>query len=107
MTAHDRGIARREQVLRVIREATTALGVSEIAGQVAAHPNTIRFHLDVLIDDGVVEQAVEPSAGPGRPRVLYRARPVMALGGERRYRLLAEMLLSHITNSTADVENFA
>src|SRR5262249_5211302 len=57
------------------------------------HPNTARFHLGALVADGVIERMVEEPCGPGRPRVVYRARPGMARGGERRYRTLAEILL--------------
>jgi predicted ArsR family transcriptional regulator len=41
--------------------------IAEIADQVGVHPNTVRFHLDTLVNDGRVEQ-VEP--GHAAPAVL-------------------------------------
>ena len=93
MSGHADGGARRRQVLEVIYRSLAPLGASEIAGQAGIHPNTARFHLGALTADGVIERMVEEPCGPGRPRVVYRARPGMARGGERRYGVLAEILL--------------
>lgn len=88
---------RREQVLGVIRHAEGCVGVAEVADQLGIHPNTARFHLGALVEDGIIERVAEPpGGGRGRPRIGYRARPGMARGGSRRYRLLAEMLLGHL-----------
>jgi predicted ArsR family transcriptional regulator len=95
------GGARRRQVLEAIHRSPAPLGASEIAGQAGIHPNTARFHLGTLMADGVIERMVEEPCGPGRPRVVYRARPGMALGGERRYRVLAEILLGYLTGSAS------
>jgi predicted ArsR family transcriptional regulator len=70
--------------------------VAEIAAQVGIHLNTVRFHLARLEDDGIIEGLLGESSGPGRPPVVYRARRGQALGGVRRYRVLAEILLSHL-----------
>jgi predicted ArsR family transcriptional regulator len=51
--------------------------------------------------DGVIERMVEEPCGPGRPRVVYRARPGMARGGERRYQVLAEILLGRFTGTAS------
>ena len=93
MSGRAGGGARRRQVLEAIHRSPVPLGASEIAGQAGIHPNTARFHLGALMADGVIERAVEEPSGPGRPRVVYRARPGMARGGERRYRVLAEILV--------------
>jgi predicted ArsR family transcriptional regulator len=93
MSGHADGGARRGQVLEAIYRSPAPLGASEIAGQVGIHPNTARFHLGALMAEGVIERMVEEPCGPGRPRVVYRARPGMARGGERRYQVLAEILL--------------
>jgi predicted ArsR family transcriptional regulator len=60
------------------------------------HPNTARFHLDGLVEAGLVERTTEARDEPGRPRALYTARPDAARAGQRSYRLLAEILTSYI-----------
>jgi iodotyrosine deiodinase len=47
--------------------------VREIASAVALHPNTVRDHLNVLLDAGLVKTRAEKRARAGRPRVLYEA----------------------------------
>ena len=99
MSGHADGGARRRQVFEAIYRSPVPLGASEIAGQVGIHPNTARFHLGALMAEGAIERMVEEPSGPGRPRVVYQARPGMALGGERRYRVLAEILLGCLTGT--------
>ncbi|AYN38148.1 ArsR family transcriptional regulator [Streptomyces dangxiongensis] len=85
---------RRREALDVLRAAPSPLGVAETAERMGLHPNTVRFHLDGLVADGLVERRTEAPVGPGRPRTVYTARPGMDRGGPRDYRLLARMLLS-------------
>lgn len=88
---------RRGQVLVAVQHSDGHIGVAEVADQLGIHANTARFHLEALVEDGVIERVSEPpSGGRGRPRISYRARPGLARGGARRYRLLSEMLLSHL-----------
>ncbi|MFG3440697.1 helix-turn-helix transcriptional regulator [Nonomuraea sp. NPDC047897] len=72
------------------------LGVTELAERLAMHPNTVRFHLDALVESGRVERVHAAPAGPGRPPLTFRARPGMDPGGPRSYRLLAEILAGHL-----------
>ena len=88
---------RRQQVLDVIQRAADPVGVSEIADRIGVHPNTVRFHLDALVGDGIVERVPDTPSGPGRPRAGYRPRPGLARGSARRYRVLTEILLSHLS----------
>jgi predicted ArsR family transcriptional regulator len=86
----------RARVLEILRAADSPVGVQEVAEQMGLHPNTARFHLDALTDAGLAVRARLPRAAPGRPSMAYRA----AHGGpagQRRYRLLAEMLTSLIS----------
>lgn len=85
---------RRREVLEVLRTASAPLGVAEAAERMGLHPNTVRFHLDALVADGLVERRAVAPTGPGRPRTVYSVRPGMDRGGHRDYRLLARMLLS-------------
>ncbi|MFJ8091310.1 helix-turn-helix transcriptional regulator [Streptomyces griseofuscus] len=90
---------RRRAVLDVLRAAPAPLGVTETAERLGVHPNTVRFHLDALVAEGLVERRAEASTGPGRPRTVYTVRPGMDRGGARGYLLLARMLLSRWTSA--------
>jgi len=109
----------RGRVLELLREAAAPLGVREVAQRCGLHPNTARFHLDALVAAGLAIRArgPRPNAGvgrpgrpgrprrPGRPTIGYRAAGVDGSGaptGERRYRLLAEMLASMIAGLLPD-----
>ncbi|MEA5118036.1 MAG: helix-turn-helix domain-containing protein [Propionicimonas sp.] len=65
----------RTEVLTALRSAGTALSVARIATAVELHPNSARFHLDALVEQGLVVRQDEQRDRPGRPRVLYRAAP--------------------------------
>lgn len=82
----------RSRVLDLLRAAGRPLGVQEIAERTGLHSNTARFHLDGLVEAGLAERASEGGGQPGRPRVVYRARPAAASADRRSYRLLAEIL---------------
>jgi predicted ArsR family transcriptional regulator len=86
----------RGRVLGLLREAGAPLGVQEVADRCGLHPNTARFHLDALVEAGLASREPQPRAAPGRPSIAYRAAGGGA-AGQRRYRLLAEMLSSLIT----------
>jgi predicted ArsR family transcriptional regulator len=92
----ERGPGRREDVLGVLRDSPEPLGVADIATRLGVHPNTVRFHLDTLVDAGRAERAPIAPAGPGRPPLLFRARPGMDPAGPRNYRLLAAALVGSL-----------
>jgi len=87
---------RRQEVLRLLRAATTPLSVTAIARQLGVHPNTVRFHLDVLVASGLAEQAAPAHRRPGRPAQLFRSVPAMDPAGPRHYQLLAEILVQSV-----------
>ena len=96
MTREDDGRAgsgRRRAVLGVLKDTAAALSISEIAEQVGVHPNTVRFHLDTLIENGQVERVETDRHAPGRPPLFFRAVRGMDPTGPRGYRLLAEVLV--------------
>src|SRR5262252_4440442 len=103
----------RARVLELLRESAAPLGVQEVAERCGLHPNTARFHLDALVAAGLATRErgprPDPAAGrpgrPGRPAIGYRAADGDGSGapaGERRYRLLAEMLASMIAGVLPD-----
>ena len=62
------------------------------------HLNTIRFHLEALTQTGQVEQVEATPSGPGRPPLMFRARPGMDPAGPRSYRLLAAILTTGLAD---------
>lgn len=92
----------RGRVLDVLRAAGEPRGVQEVAEQVGLHPNTARFHLDGLVDAGLVERRAEERSEPGRPRMVYAATATDVSSGQRSYRLLAEMLTSLVADTVPE-----
>jgi predicted ArsR family transcriptional regulator len=105
MDAADR--PRREEVLGALRGSDVPLGVADVARRLGIHPNTARFHLDALAAGGAAVRVLEPPSGRGRPRTVYHPRPGMDRGGVRSYRLLAQILLSHLSSAGPDPEDAA
>jgi predicted ArsR family transcriptional regulator len=83
---------RRHDVLAVLRSAATPLSITEIAEQLAIHPNTARFHLDALVKSGRAECVEIDHTKPGRPPLMFRAVAGMDPAGPRDYRMLAGIL---------------
>ena len=86
----------RARVLDLMRAASRPLGVQDVAEQAGLHPNTARFHLDALVDAALAAREPQPRETPGRPSMVYRVTDADGPTGQRRYRLLAEMLTSLI-----------
>lgn len=87
---------RRREVVELFRAGKRPLSAREIADELGLHINTVRFHLDTLVRHGVLHRADGESSGPGRPASRYALAPGMDRSGPRNYKLLAEMLLSHL-----------
>jgi predicted ArsR family transcriptional regulator len=95
----------RLRIMQLLRQAPDGLGVQELAERVGLHVNTVRFHLDRLVAEGVVARHAEERTEPGRPRHSFTA--VAGPGTHpdlRSYRLLAEMLAGLVTESLPDPE---
>lgn len=85
--------ASRRRVLGVVRATTGGCGIPEVARQTDLHPNTVRFHLERLEQDGLVSRHVRRNGQPGRPPSTYTANPVPDAGREHReFAQLAEVL---------------
>lgn len=83
---------RRSQVLQLLRDTDEPLSVAETAERLGIHANTVRFHLETLVDNGQVECTRAELGRPGRPPQLFRAVRGMDPMGPRHYRVLAEAL---------------
>ncbi|MDP7736460.1 helix-turn-helix transcriptional regulator [Mycobacterium paragordonae] len=103
---HDKGEAgrahragrslQRQRVLELVREHDEPVDADELAARLGLHTTTVRFHLDALCDDGVVERTRITRAGVGRPRTGY-----LAVRERLDYRILAEILALEL-GDTAD-----
>jgi predicted ArsR family transcriptional regulator len=87
---------RRPGVLAELRASSAPLTITELAARLGVHPNTVRFHLDTLVQTGQVERVPGAPAGPGRPPLAFRAGRGMDPAGPRNYQLLAEMLVDQL-----------
>ena len=93
----------RLRIVEVLREASDPLSVAMLAKRVELHVNTVRTHVRVLSEAGLVSSAREDAPHEGRPSVVYRLEPDPELAGSLPagddYRLLAEMLASYVGGS--------
>ncbi|HET9877634.1 MAG TPA: HTH domain-containing protein [Mycobacterium sp.] len=77
----------RQRVLELVRQHDEPVDAAELAARLKLHPTTVRFHLDALCGDGVVERTRIARSGVGRPRTGY-----LAVRERLDYRTLAEIL---------------
>jgi predicted ArsR family transcriptional regulator len=84
----------RDAIVDALREADDGLDATELAAAISLHPNTVRWHVAVLADRGLVAAAPRRRPGRGRPRVIYRLTPDGIVRDRDEYRLLATMLTS-------------
>lgn len=98
----------RVRILEALRAAETPLDATELAARVSLHANTVRSHLRILEDAGLVSSRPEERSRPGRPRLRYAATPEGMTREERAgYRLLAEILTSYLSSSGAEADRQA
>lgn len=99
----------RNRLLELL-EREPDLDAPTLADRLALHVNTVRSHLGVLEEAGLVTPVPEARDRPGRPRLLYRVVPA----GERpdadddgAYRFLAEVLASYLDATSDDAAQAA
>lgn len=86
----------RRRVLAHLQEVADPLGSDTLATALGLHANTVRFHLDALIRDGLVRRLLDRQGRQGRPRVLYSAAPEGPSVSDLPFRALAETLLAFV-----------
>jgi len=97
----------RGRVLDLLRAHDAPLQVRDVAQRMGLHPNTARFHLEALAAAGLASRIRLKPAAVGRPATAYRALPGPVAAGQRRYRLLAEMLSSLVSGVMPDPSSAA
>ena len=81
--------------------------VAELADHLELHINTVRGHLKVLEDAGLIRSTPEPRHGPGRPRLTYVAVASPTPHSDPGYRLLAEMFVGLVGRELDEPERRA
>ena len=97
----------RSGIAAALDEAVGALDASELAELVGLHANTVRWHLGILEDAGLVRSHAERRATPGRPRRLWEAVPNPAHDDAGEHIALARALVSVVAGlpeAAADAE---
>jgi predicted ArsR family transcriptional regulator len=92
---------RRARLVDELRRAPRGLDVQELSRRVTLHPNTVRWHLGILADAGIVTSRAEARSSPGRPRIVYSLADHTDVGDESGHRLLATI----VTGVLAEVED--
>lgn len=85
---------RRSRIASELEAAPEGLDVRQLAERLEVHANTIRWHLGILADAGLVSSRTAERSAPGRPRILYSLRPGAEVATRDEYRLLATILTS-------------
>ncbi|MFF4545349.1 helix-turn-helix transcriptional regulator [Streptomyces sp. NPDC001406] len=91
----------RRGVLQYLRGQAAPVTASALAKVCALHVNTVREHLDALVDAGLATREASSPSGRGRPAFRYRARPPQE-SPAREYAGLAAVLAAQIARSSAD-----
>jgi predicted ArsR family transcriptional regulator len=91
----------RVAVLETLRESGGPLGVRELAERMSLHDNTVRKHLDLLVENGFATRLRDEVVRRGRPRYVYAAVPASspAKTQQRNYRLLASVFAEFLHDS--------
>lgn len=98
-------------VLERLSRLRQPVTVAELSGMTGQHPNTLREHLDALVEAGFVARSLdEPPGGRGRgrPALRYEVRPAEEAQPQvREYAHLAGALAGHLSRTSADPQRDA
>jgi predicted ArsR family transcriptional regulator len=86
------GEQQRRMILESLRRVHDGLDTNQLAECVNLHPNTVRWHLGLLTDAGLVQATPERRQRRGRPSIVHRLTGEGIARGRDEYRLLATML---------------
>jgi predicted ArsR family transcriptional regulator len=90
-------------VLEALQSEQDGVTVAELARQLELHPNTVREHLDALVDRGLAQRTQLPAAGRGRPAGRYSPTHEREPDSRvRDYAGLAAALAGHIARTSRD-----
>jgi predicted ArsR family transcriptional regulator len=98
---------RRVELLDLLRARDGASDAGELADEVGLHINTVRSHLQLLEDAGLVTSETEVRTVRGRPRLLFRATPEPRPVPDSDYRGLAAILAGTVAQDPATAADVA
>lgn len=91
--------AARAGVLAALSESPDAMTVQELAQRLGQHANTVREHLEVIVDAGLATRTRSTTNRRGRPAILYRALPPESSRPQvREYAALATVLAAQFAS---------
>lgn len=96
----------RLRVLDYVR-AHSPVRVTDVAGALGLHANTVREHLDAVVTLGLVERSTARTAGRGRPATLYRVSAADPAVAVRDYAGLATALAGQLARTSVQPERDA
>jgi predicted ArsR family transcriptional regulator len=93
-------------IFRSIAEAETPRTIADLRASFSLNHTTIRQHLAILVDAGLLRESVAPPSGPGRPRLQYAVAPGIegTWAHDGPYERLALMLLETLKSGRAPYE---
>ena len=99
----------RAAVLERLQQRDAPRTVAALSAELQLHPNTVRDHLDALVERGLAVRDRAPAKGRGRPAWTYAAAPdnVEPDPRVRDYAGLATALAGHIARTSQDPESDA
>jgi predicted ArsR family transcriptional regulator len=92
--------ARRSRIVDELRSQPSGIDAHELGRRLGLHPNTVRWHLGILADAGIVAARRARPRTSGRPRTLYSLSPNAAASGKDEFRLLASVLTSALASQS-------
>ncbi len=92
----------RARVLEFLQSQAGPVGAEPVARAFGQHVNTVRGHLDALVDDGLALRHRQGTSGRGRPAWHYRANPQNPEPDARvrEYGALAGALAAHLIRTS-------
>jgi predicted ArsR family transcriptional regulator len=96
----------RARVLELLQQSADAVTVHDLAEHLDQHPNTVREHLDALVDRGLANRSPGISRGRGRPATRYSPSTQLEEPDTRvrGYAMLALVLADHLAGTSQEPE---
>jgi predicted ArsR family transcriptional regulator len=97
-------VASRVRLLDALRSSERPLDARELAAVCGLHVSTVRFHLEILSEAGLVRSHSESPRTRGRPRLLYVPASVGDTGAAKQtgYQMLATVLAANWAETPAE-----
>lgn len=96
--------AARAAVLAYLVEAGEPATVQTVSASSGQHPNTVREHLEALVELGFVTRDALPPQGRGRPAIAYTVRAGSSpLRSTREYASLVDALVAQLKATSKDI----